>query len=59
MSDPANSYSGQAWLGVSPPLVIGVGIAVLGVVFMLFWRTHDSRYWQERPGVATEREVAS
>ena len=59
MSDPANSYSGQAWLGVSPPLVIGVGIAVLGVVFMLFWRNHDSRYWQERPGVATEREVAS
>jgi hypothetical protein len=57
MSDPANSYSGQTWLGVGPPLVIGVGIAVLGVVFMLFWRTQDARFWQERRGVATEREV--
>ena len=25
-SDPDNSYSGQAWLGVGPPLVIGVGV---------------------------------
>ncbi len=58
MSDPANSYSGQTWLGVSPPLVIGIGIAVLGVVFMLFWRTQDARYWTERRGVAREREVA-
>ncbi|MGZ5403344.1 MAG: APC family permease [Nocardioides sp.] len=52
MSDPANSYSGQSWLGVGPPLVIGVGILLAGVVLMLVWRTRDSRYWQERPGVA-------
>ena len=30
MSDPANSYSGQAWLGVGPPLVIGIGIFLAG-----------------------------
>ncbi|GAB3993865.1 APC family permease [Nocardioides marmoraquaticus] len=52
MSDPANSYSGQSWLGVGPPLVIGVGIFVVGVVVMLVWRTQDARFWQERPGVA-------
>ncbi len=57
MSDPANSYSGQTWFGVGPPLVIGIGITVLGVVVMFVWRAMDSRYWQERPGVATEREV--
>lgn len=52
MSDPANSYSGQSWLGVGPPLVIGVGILLVGLVLMLVWRSRDSRFWQERPGVA-------
>ena len=31
MSDPDNSYSGQAWFGVGPPLVIGVAIFLVGV----------------------------
>jgi len=52
MSDPANSYSGQSWLGVGPPLVIGVGIFALGVVLMVVWRTRDTAFWSERPGVA-------
>ena len=52
MSDPENSYSGQSWLGVGPPLVIGIGIFLAGIVVMLIWRTQDSRFWQERPGVA-------
>ncbi len=52
MSDPENSYSGVAWFGVGPPLVIGVFIFVVGVIFMIFWRIHDRRFWQERPGVA-------
>lgn len=52
MSDPANSYSGQSWLGVGPPLVIGVGILLVGLVVMLVWRTRDARFWQERPTVA-------
>jgi amino acid transporter len=51
MADPENSYSGQSWLGVGPPLVIGVGILLVGVAFMLFWRVRDGRYWQERPGL--------
>jgi amino acid transporter len=52
MSDPDNSYSGQAWLGVGPPLVIGVGIFLAGVLLMLFWRSRDARFWEERAGVA-------
>ena len=52
MSDPANSYTGQAWLGVGPPLVIGVGVLVTGLVLIAVWRTRDTAFWQERAGVA-------
>jgi amino acid transporter len=55
LADPENSYTGQAWLGVGPPLVIGVGIFLLGLVLMFLWRARDSRYWQERPGIAGDR----
>ncbi|RYB92005.1 APC family permease [Nocardioides oleivorans] len=50
-SDPSNSYSGQAWLGVGPPLVIGIAVFLVGVAFMLFWRTRDASYWDERPSL--------
>lgn len=56
MSDPANSYSGQSWFGVGPPLVIGIAIGVVGIAVMLWWRFVDGRFWQERPGVAKEME---
>ena len=52
LADPANSYTGQAWLGVGPPLVIGVGVMAAGVVLMLWWRHRDATFWRERPGVA-------
>ncbi len=55
LADPENSYTGQAWLGVGPPLVIGVGIFLLGLVLMLVWRARDRRFWEERPGIAGER----
>lgn len=48
LSDPENSYSGTSWLGFGPPLVIGVGIFLVGVAIMLFWRVKDGRYWQEK-----------
>jgi amino acid transporter len=61
LANPENSYTEQAWLGVGPPLVIGVGIFLIGIVLMLVWRTRDARFWAERPGVAadtpTPREV--
>ncbi|MGW6392975.1 APC family permease [Streptomyces sp. NPDC055103] len=52
MSDPANSYSGTSWFGLGPPLVIGIGIAVTGVVLMLARRLRAPAFWQERPSVA-------
>jgi amino acid transporter len=52
LADPANSYTGEAWLGLGPPLVIGVAIMAAGVVLMLLWRRRDARFWQERAGVA-------
>lgn len=52
ISDPANSYTGQSWLGVGPPLVIGVGVFVLGLVLMTIWRLRDTAFWREQAGVA-------
>ncbi|GAA3531130.1 APC family permease [Aeromicrobium panaciterrae] len=52
MSDPDNSYSGVSWFGLGPPLVIGVGIALAGVLIMLYWRVVAPRFWDERAGVA-------
>ena len=54
LADPENSYTGAAWLGVGPPLVIGLGIFVLGLLVMAWWRTRDATYWQEKPSVAPE-----
>ncbi|MFI1440371.1 APC family permease [Streptomyces fructofermentans] len=52
MSDPANSYSGVSWFGLGPPLVIGIGIALTGVVLMVVRRFVAPFFWSERPGVA-------
>jgi len=51
-ADPANSYTGTSWLGLGPPLVIGIGIAIVGVVLMVVWRFIAPAFWSERPGVA-------
>jgi amino acid transporter len=52
-TDPANSESGDSWLGVGPPLIIGVGFLVMGAVLMLWWRaTADGRqFFLRRPEV--------
>jgi amino acid transporter len=52
LADPENSYTGQAWLGVGPPLVIGVGVMAGGVVLMLWWRRRDTDFWRERPSTS-------
>ncbi|SDM93761.1 Amino acid transporter [Geodermatophilus siccatus] len=54
LADPANSYTGAAWLGLGPPLVIGVAIMAAGVVLMLLWRRRDARFWAERPQVSRD-----
>ncbi|MGY1805682.1 APC family permease [Blastococcus sp. SYSU D00922] len=52
LADPDNSYTGQAWLGVGPPLVIGVGVMAAGIGLMLWWRRRDTAFWRERASVA-------
>jgi amino acid transporter len=47
LADARNSYTGQAWLGVGPPLVIGVGVLLAGVVLMLWWRRRDATFWRD------------
>jgi amino acid transporter len=56
LNDPESSSTGVAWFGFGPPLVIGVAIFLVGVVFMVAWRWHDARYWRERPSIAPEPE---
>jgi amino acid transporter len=51
MSDPENSYSGEAWFGLGPPLVIGIGIFLAGVLIMLAQRLGGGPFWSERPQV--------
>ncbi|SOC51864.1 Amino acid transporter [Blastococcus aggregatus] len=52
LADAENSYTGQAWLGVGPPLVIGVGVMATGVGLMLWWRSRDATFWRERASFA-------
>ena len=49
MSDPANSFGGVSWFGLGPPLVIGIFLFALGVVFMIASRISHTPFWSERP----------
>jgi amino acid transporter len=52
LSKPENSESGDAWFGLGPPLVIGVGFLLLGVVLMVLWRFEHPQFFRRRPEVA-------
>jgi amino acid transporter len=52
LSDPANSYSGVAWFGMSVPLAVTVAFLVLGVILMVGWWLRAPEYFRSRPGVA-------
>jgi amino acid transporter len=51
LSDPANSASGSSWLGLGPPLVIGIGFMVLGAVLMVVWSRGHRTFFRARPEV--------
>lgn len=54
LSDPANSESGNSWLGVGPPLLIAVFFLVLGVVLMFIqWRALPG-FFSRKPEVAPD-----
>jgi hypothetical protein len=52
LADPANSESGNSWLGLGPPLVIALFFFLLGVVLMVLqWRALPG-FFRHRPEVA-------
>jgi amino acid transporter len=53
LSRPANSESGASWLGIGPPLVIGIGFLLFGGVLMLIWYSAGHRdFFRRKPEVA-------
>jgi amino acid transporter len=55
LSKPENSESGSSWFGLGPPLVIGLGFLLLGVVFMFLWVPHGRAFFRRRTEVAAEQ----
>jgi amino acid transporter len=49
LADPANSYSGIAWFGVSVPLAITIISFILGLVLMIAWWIRDPTFFRRRP----------
>ena len=52
LADPANSESGDAWLGLGPPLVIALFFLLLGIVLMAI-------QWRKLPGFFRRRPEAA
>ena len=58
-----DSYSGSSVFGIGIPVVLGLGLLVLGVILMLVWRAtgHDSFFGRSRevvdPDVAAGRKL--
>jgi hypothetical protein len=54
--EPDASYSGSEIFGIAVPVVLGVGLLLLGVVLMLFWRAggHDRFFGRKRETVDPE-----
>ena len=60
LSDPANSTSGTSWFGVGPPLAIAIIFAILGVMYLVYWRLRGHpEFFDRRPEVADPELVAS
>jgi len=59
LADPANSASGTSWLGLGPPLVIGLGFLLMGIVLMIVWRIGGHpEFFGRKPEVADPALVA-
>jgi amino acid transporter len=61
--DPATSYSGSEIFGAAVPVVLGIGLLVLGVVLSILWRLtgHEDYFGRRReivdPDVAAGRKL--
>jgi amino acid transporter len=58
-SDPAESYSGSEVFGIAVPVVLGVGLLLLGVVLMLIWRAGGHERFFGRTRETVDPDVAS
>jgi amino acid transporter len=53
------SETGATWLGVAPPLVIGAGFVLLGVVLMVAWRAGGRRGFFDRRAETVPPELVA
>jgi amino acid transporter len=51
LANPENSESGDSWFGLGPPLVIGVGFLLFGVVLMFLQQRANPEFFRRRPEV--------
>ena len=58
-SKAGDSYSGSAVFGVGLPVVIGVGLLILGFVLMLIWRAGDHEEFFGRKREIVDPDVAA
>jgi hypothetical protein len=49
LADPATSYSGVDWLGISVPLAITIISFLLGLALMLAWWVARPAFFRRRP----------
>lgn len=58
LSDPENSTAGTSWFGLGPPLVIGVGFLLLGVVLMFVRAAGTPEFFKRKLEVASPNVLA-
>ena len=51
LADPENSESGDSWFGLGPPLVIGLGFLLFGVVLMFLQQRANPGFFRHKPEV--------
>jgi hypothetical protein len=51
-SNPAETETGVAFLGVGVPVAIGVGLIVVGLLFMIWANIAYPRFFKRKPEVA-------
>jgi amino acid transporter len=58
LADPANSYSGTDWFGISVPLAITLISFVIGLVLMVLWWIRSPAFFRRRPDTSTSPGAA-
>jgi len=59
LANPSASDSGEIWLGVTPALVMGVALLVVGVILMFVWRSLHKLPYFARQLETVPAEVAA